>query len=146
MPRPRRIASAVFPGERCRPPISTVPSSGASTALAIPRSVDFPDPFSPTTAWTSPAKQSTLTRRSACTAPKRFDTPRSDRTAGAAGSGVVDDILGIACVNSSSLLLVHGRQHVLRDERRRRRLSGKTRIACGWSQPVDRVGDDDRGG
>ena len=61
-------------------PISTAPSSGWTKPLAIPSNVDFPDPFSPTSAWISPARQSTLTSRSACTAPNAFDTPRSVRT------------------------------------------------------------------
>src|SRR2546423_14820022 len=91
MPRPDLRASAGDPRRTRRPPTSTSPSSGPRKPLAIPSSVDFPDPFSPTSACTSPAQQSTLTSRSACTAPNAFDTPRRDNTRGLAGPGL--DIL-----------------------------------------------------
>src|SRR4051794_37041433 len=80
MPRPRRRAAAGAWGTSRLPPISTVPASGARKPLAMPSSVDFPDPFSPTRAWISPARQSIETSRSACTAPYAFDNPRRDRT------------------------------------------------------------------
>ena len=65
--RCRGRAAGPWRGRRARPlpPISTVPSSGARNPLAIPSNVDFPDPFSPTRAWISPARQSKLTSRSA---------------------------------------------------------------------------------
>src|SRR2546423_7613538 len=88
MPRPDLRASAGEPRRTRRPPTSTSPSSGPRKPLAIPSSVDFPDPFSPTSACTSPARQSTLTSRSACTAPNAFDTPRRDNTRGLAGPGL----------------------------------------------------------
>src|SRR6266498_4667440 len=94
MPRPNRLASAGEPRLRRRPPISTKPLSGARKPLAIPSKVDFPDPFSPTSACTSPARQSKLTSRSACTAPNAFDTPRRDSTTGLSGPGV--DIVVLA--------------------------------------------------
>src|SRR3954470_37210 len=103
MPRPSRIACAVEADVNGTPPISTAPSSGVSTPLATPRSVDFPDPFSPTTAWISPGRQSTLTSRSACTTPKLFEMPLSDSAGAAAGStgpGSVDTL-------RSLLLLEH---------------------------------------
>src|SRR3954451_19357994 len=43
----------------------------------------LPSSCSPTSAWMSPARHSRLTSCSACTAPKRFDTPCRRRT----GSG-----------------------------------------------------------
>src|SRR6476619_6018885 len=51
-------------------------------------SVDLPAPLSPTRATTSPAWTSKSMSLSACTAPKRFDTPDSDRTAVVAGERV----------------------------------------------------------
>src|SRR5581483_10656228 len=80
MPRPSARASVGDPCRRSVPPISISPSSGATKPLAMPSNVDFPDPFSPTSACTSPARHSKLTSWSACTAPKDFETPRSDRT------------------------------------------------------------------
>src|SRR4051794_25097833 len=46
----------------------------------MPSNVDLPEPFSPTRAWTSPARQSKLTFLSARTAPNWRDTPASSRT------------------------------------------------------------------
>src|SRR5689334_10726330 len=51
-------------------------------------SVDLPAPLSPTRATTSPAWTSKSMSLSACTAPKRFETPDSDRTAVVAGERV----------------------------------------------------------
>ena len=65
----RRIAA-----ERCAPDADR-PRSGSTNPLAIPRRVDFPEPFSPTSAWTSPARQSKLTSVSARTAPNCRETP-----------------------------------------------------------------------
>src|SRR5436309_15256587 len=111
MPRPKRRASAGEPRRRRRPPISTVPASGARKPLAMPRSVDFPDPFSPTSACTSPARQSKLTSRSACTAPNAFETPLSERTTGLSGPGI--DISS----SVSFLLRVHAVEQAQRDQR-----------------------------
>src|SRR5439155_7187436 len=107
MPRPKRRASAGEPRRRRRPPISTVPSSGAMKPLAIPSRVDFPDPFSPTSACTSPARQSTLTSRSACTAPNAFETPPRDSTTGLAGPGIDIVLLAQDRVPVFILLRVH---------------------------------------
>src|SRR3954462_16036404 len=118
MPRPKRRASAGEPRRRLRPPISTAPASGARKPLAMPSSVDFPDPFSPTSACTSPARQSKLTSRSACTAANAFETPLSKRTTGLSGPGL--DISSLL----SFLLWVHLVQQAQRDQRGRRRLLG----------------------
>src|SRR6186997_1895953 len=80
MPRPRRRVSDGATRRRTRPPTSTLPWSGWTNPLATPSSVDFPDPFSPTRAWISPARHSTLTSSSACTAPKAFEMPWSPST------------------------------------------------------------------
>src|SRR5262245_49453877 len=80
MPRPSRRLSAGLSRLRSVPPTTMVPASGSRKPLAIPRSVDFPDPFSPTRAWISPARQSTLTSRTAWTAPNALDTPLRVRT------------------------------------------------------------------
>src|SRR3990170_2921462 len=124
MPRPSLRASAGEPRRRRCPPISTAPSSGWTKPLAIPSNVDFPDPFSPTSAWISPARQSTLTSRSACTAPNAFDTPRSDSTRGLAGPGL--DIVFWLRFSCPFLLWVHPLEQAQRDERRR---GGLLRIA-----------------
>src|SRR3954452_142164 len=113
MPRPKRRASAGDPRRRRRPPISTVPASGARKPLAMPSSVDFPDPFSPTSACTSPARQSKLTSRSAWTAPNAFETPLSERATGLSGPGI--DISS----SLSFLLWVHLVQQAQRDQRGR---------------------------
>src|SRR6188508_3522951 len=80
MPRPRRRVSAGETRRRAVPPTSTLPWSGWTNPLATPSRVDFPDPFSPTSAWISPARHSTLTSSSACTAPNAFEMPRSPST------------------------------------------------------------------
>jgi hypothetical protein len=48
---------------------STSPESGMTDPVRILMSVDFPAPFSPQSAWTSPRAMSMLTPRSACTPP-----------------------------------------------------------------------------
>ena len=83
------------------PPIWTVPRSGSTNPLAIPRRVDFPEPFSPTTAWTSPARQSKLTSVSARTAPNCRDTPLSSRTRPRRPTLLRDRLLLITCANIS---------------------------------------------
>src|SRR5437667_1170809 len=49
------------------PRTTMFPASGVSAPVLIFPSVDLPAPFSPTSAWTSPAARSNDTRRSACT-------------------------------------------------------------------------------
>ena len=51
-----------------------VPASGRTSPDAIPISVDLPAPFSPSSAWTSPAKAVNETSLTATTPPKRFQT------------------------------------------------------------------------
>ena len=65
------------------PAISTAPSSGATVPLAMPSNVDLPEPFSPSRAWISPARNSIVMSSLAWTGPYRLETPRSDRTVGA---------------------------------------------------------------
>src|SRR3954469_1580495 len=138
MPRPKRRASAGEPRRRGRPPISTVPASGARKPLAIPSNVAFPDPFSPTSACTSPARQSKLTSRSACTAPNAFDAPLSERTTGLSDPGI--DISSLL----SFLLRVHLVQQAQRDQRGRRRFLGvplRALIALRLVLQLDREDD-----
>src|SRR3954447_3434329 len=138
MPRPKRRASAGEPRRRRRPPTSTVPASGARKPLAMPSNVDFPDPFSPTSACTSPARQSKLTSRSACTAPNAFETPLSERTTGLSGPGI--DI-------SSSLrflLRVHPVEQAQRNQRGRGcflRIPLRALVSLGLVLKLDREHD-----
>src|ERR1035438_3885233 len=60
---------------RCSPPSVIVPSSGAMTPEMILPSVDFPAPFSPTSACTVPGVMVSETSLRAGTPPYRFDTP-----------------------------------------------------------------------
>src|SRR5258705_9264992 len=48
------------------PDTSRVPESGATAPVMILMRVDFPAPFSPTSAWTSPSRRSKETSSSAC--------------------------------------------------------------------------------
>src|SRR5213596_2056817 len=126
MPRPSRRLWAGETRRRSVSPTTMVPSSGARNPLAIPSNVDFPDPFSPTRAWISPARQSTLTSRSACTAPNAFDSPRTDRTSGLTGPGI-----DIGISSCAFLLGVHLVEEAQRDERRAgggRRISLETHV------------------
>src|SRR5690242_11550921 len=116
MPTPSLRAAAGEWRTSRRSPTSTSPSSGERKPLAIPSNVDFPDPFSPTRAWTSPARQSTLTVLSARTAPNAFDTPRTDRTRGDSGPGI--DVVIWSC---AILLRIHLMEQADRDQRRARR-------------------------
>src|SRR5512146_282211 len=139
MPTPSRRAAAGEWRVRTRSPISTLPSSGARKPLAIPSSVDFPDPFSPTRACTSPARQSTLTLLSACTAPKAFDTPRTDRTWGSSGPGI--DVVISSC---AILLRIHLPQQAQWDQRRagcRRWVSLEAHVAGCLVLELDREHD-----
>src|SRR3954470_24486179 len=115
MPRPSLRVSAGEVRRRSRAPTTTMPSSAATKPLAILSNVDFPDPFSPTRAWISPARQSTLTLRSACTAPNALDTPCSVSTVGLAGPGIDIEFSSA----SGFLLRVHLVEQAQRDERRR---------------------------
>src|ERR1700730_13869233 len=51
----------------------SVPPSGVSAPVMIRMSVDFPAPFSPTSAWSSPARRSKETPRSALTPAKDLE-------------------------------------------------------------------------
>src|SRR4051794_4467323 len=64
---------------RC-PSHSIVPSFAGPTPEITFTSVDLPAPLSPTSATTSPEETSISASVRACTAPKRFEIPLSDRT------------------------------------------------------------------
>src|SRR5690242_1886030 len=61
------------------PSISMVPLSAVTAPARILTSVDFPAPFSPTSACTSPARTSKSTPESACTPGYDFEMPRIAR-------------------------------------------------------------------
>ena len=77
-------ASSVARGDltwsRRRPAISIVPLSGRCTPARILTSVLLPEPFSPTTAWTSPARAANVHSRSACVRPNAFARSSTART------------------------------------------------------------------
>src|SRR5581483_8701004 len=142
MPSPSRRAAAGEARRSRLPPISTVPSSGARKPLAMPSNVDFPDPFSPTRAWISPARQSMLTSRSACTAPNAFDSPRTDSTSGFTGPGI-----DIGISSCAILLRVHLVEKAQRDERRAgggRRISLETHVSLRLLLQLHREDDGGR--
>ena len=95
MPSPSSIAALADAVVSCSPAISTTPSSGTTVPLAMPSNVDLPEPFSPSTAWISPARTSSDTSSLACTGPYRLETPRSDRTVGAPSLAPIDDTVGL---------------------------------------------------
>ena len=87
IPTPAAIACAVLHPVASRPFTSTVPASGAYIPARMRISVDFPAPFSPTSAWISPAPTSSEASRLARTGPNALATP-SRRTASGARSAI----------------------------------------------------------
>ena len=79
-------ASACFgePIVRSTPSTSIRPASGASAPDAMRASVDLPEPFSPVSAWTTPARSERSTSRRATTPGKRFVIPVRRRSGGPA--------------------------------------------------------------
>ena len=92
------------------PPIRTVPRSGSTNPLAIPRRVDFPEPFSPTSAWTSPARQSKLTSRQRSNRPELPGHARAARGPGPPSPTLLRD----RCCSS---VRVHQGEHGVRHQR-----------------------------
>ena len=83
---PGRAAAS---GPRARSPSNViVPASGRSTPVRTLMSVDLPAPFSPTSAWISPAARSKSTPSRAWTPGKAFEMPRMDRSEVRLGHGV----------------------------------------------------------
>src|SRR6476469_1251868 len=64
------------------PSTSTSPASGRCSPPMTRTTVDLPAPFSPARPWTSPARSSSDTPRSACTAAKDLWTSRSSSSGG----------------------------------------------------------------
>src|SRR5882762_6688850 len=64
------------------PAIASVPASGVSAPVMILISVDLPAPFSPTSAWTSPAASVKVTRVSARTPANDFVMESASRRRG----------------------------------------------------------------
>src|SRR5262245_10372207 len=136
MPSPSRRLSAGETRRRSVSPTTIEPSSGSRNPLAIPSSVDFPDPFSPTSAGISPARQSTLTSRSACTAPNAFDTPCSLST-GPAGETWWSPPPAGANVDIDALVLLSA--PLLRDRTRRVHLLEQAQRDQGRRRGLQRV-------
>src|SRR5215813_14221792 len=78
---PARCASSGLVNETSRPSMWIVPASGRCTPDTILMSVDFPAPFSPSSACTSPAPMSNLTPFSAWTPENDLLISCSSRTA-----------------------------------------------------------------
>ena len=76
------IACAALQPVTSRPKTSMVPASGGWIPARMRIIVDFPAPFSPTSAWISPGITSSEASRTAWQSPKRFAIPVM-RTAGA---------------------------------------------------------------
>src|SRR4051812_2124522 len=72
-----------------------VPSFAGPTPEMTLTSVDFPAPLSPTSATTSPGMTSISASVRACTAPKRFEMPFSDRTGVAVAVAVTSSLLPV---------------------------------------------------
>ncbi|CAA9302655.1 MAG: hypothetical protein AVDCRST_MAG40-457, partial [uncultured Gemmatimonadaceae bacterium] len=90
IPTPAAIACAVLHPVASRPSTCTVPASGAYMPASTRMSVDFPAPFSPTSAWISPAGTSSEAPRLARTAPNDFSTWASLIASGVSrGGGVI---------------------------------------------------------
>ena len=89
MPSPKRMASMGLANRTSRPSTAIVPESGACNPYSSFMSVLLPAPFSPTTAWTSPANRSMETRSLARMLPPqtrltwRTDTTGVDMSGGA---------------------------------------------------------------
>ncbi len=84
MPTPASIASRGERMARTSSPTRIWPESGWVSPYAIRMAVVFPAPFSPSRAWTSPARTSKSIRSLARRSPKRLVMPRS-ASAGAPG-------------------------------------------------------------
>ena len=95
-------ARGVRGAEVASPGSSIEPASGACTPLRILTSVLLPEPFSPTSACTSPARSSNDASRTACVAPNAFATLVSDAQDGYPG------IRGIGPSTAAALLNRHG--------------------------------------
>lgn len=72
---PSFMASCGRRRSTARPRHSTTPASGCVTPAMTLTSVDLPAPLLPTSPTASPSLTVRLTSRSACTAPKRLETP-----------------------------------------------------------------------
>src|SRR5690348_13853246 len=78
MPTPRRRAAAGEPIVTSLPSNRILPESGWTTPASTFISVDFPAPFSPTTAWIMPRSTSRLRPSRAVTPPYRFLRSRTE--------------------------------------------------------------------
>src|SRR5918911_2113970 len=82
IPIPRASAAAGVGNVTGSPRTRTVPASGCTSPNATRMSVVLPAPFSPSSAWTAPARGAIEASASASTRPKRFATCSSESAAG----------------------------------------------------------------
>jgi len=83
---PRRSASTGPVNRTGSPAIATAPRVGARWPDKSLMRVDLPAPFSPITAWTSPALNDSETSLSTSTAPKLMVRPRASSTGAVSSS------------------------------------------------------------
>ncbi len=76
MAMPPSMRSSTEARDRSRPASMTVPASGRWTPMSTFMSVDLPAPFSPSRAWTSPARTSKSMPRRTWKGPKALVMPR----------------------------------------------------------------------
>src|SRR3954467_830369 len=116
MPAPS--AALAERGATSSPPILTMPASRGNTPVITLISVDLPAPFSPSSAWTSPARSVKSTSCNARTAPKLLLIPRtSSREAAESGLFSMTNSLPAAPADDADTEPVRSRGGFERDRR-----------------------------
>ena len=139
MARPWPWASAGVMRSYVCSPMTIDPSSGAIDPEATDIRVDLPAPFSPRTAWTSPAASDSDTPLSAVTPGNDFHTSRSSRSVREVGGwGVCGSVSVMRCVTVGRrpprMWVRGGRRGVLVV-----RYSPNAALSCAWVRCDDRI-------
>src|SRR5205807_1332440 len=101
------------------------------TPVMQPMSVDLPAPFGPMSPCTSPGTPMKSTDCSACTPPKRLETPRSSR---------------INTVTAEAAEIADHRHHEITERLRGAKEIGRQKLQVGGEQHAARAGHQRRGG